>query len=154
VRNGFQLGSAMMHPPSCLRARHRVDLRRALRQRALGPALARVLAREDLTAARRAEHPLRLTFVEREREDRGLGLHAHVHARPARAAVLAAEEDTDVALEIRAGGQPDRLRIARRLANVAAVGLALRIQRLETTAGPVLALIRAAEESGAADREH
>src|SRR5438105_9523435 len=118
----------MVRPPSRLRARHGVDLRRALGQRELGPALARVLAREDLAAARRAEHALRLTLVEREREHRGLRLDAHVDTGPARAAVLAAEEHADVALEIRAGGQPDRLRIARRLANVAAVGLALRIE--------------------------
>src|SRR5262249_53545549 len=47
---------------------------------------------------------------------------------------------------------PDGLGIARDLANVAAVRLPLRVQGLEPPAGPVLAPIRAGEETGAADR--
>src|SRR5439155_18185330 len=63
-----------------LRAPHRVDLRRAFRQRPRRPALAAVLAREDFAAARRAEHALGLALVERERDHRGLRLDAHLHA--------------------------------------------------------------------------
>src|SRR4029077_16534426 len=45
------------------------------------------------------------------------------------------------------------LRIARNLADVAAVRLAFGIEGLEPGAGPVGAPVRAAEQAGAADRE-
>src|SRR5207237_3417767 len=57
----------------------------------------------------------------------------------------------DVALEIRAGGDPDGLGIPWDLADVAAVGLALGIERLEPGARPVVAPVRTGEEPGAAD---
>src|SRR2546426_9114165 len=132
---------------------HGVDLGGALGQRALDPAVAAVRAGEDLAAAGRREHALGLARVEGQREHRGARLHAHVDPAPAGAAVLAAEERAEVALEVRAGGDPDGPRIAGDFVDVAAVGLALGIQRLEPRARPVLALIRAAEEAGAADRE-
>src|SRR5262249_41628264 len=49
---------------------------------------------------------------------------------------------------------PDRLRITGDFADIATIRLALRIQRLESGARPVAALIRAREQAGAADREH
>src|SRR5882672_10597907 len=74
-------------------------------------------------------------------------------ARRPRAAVLAAEERAKVTLEVCATGHPDRPRLPGDLADVAAVRLALRIQRLEASARPVAARIRAAEEAGAPDGE-
>src|SRR5262249_2107140 len=84
------------------RTRHRVDLRGPRWQGALGPALAPVGAGEPLTAAARAVHPVRLARIEGDGEQRGLRLDAHVHAAPAGAAVGAAEEGADFALEVRA----------------------------------------------------
>src|SRR5262249_15239346 len=136
-----------------LRAAHSVDLGRPRRQRALDPALARVLAGEDLAAVRRAEHAPGLPRVEREREHGGLRIETHLRPGPAHAAVLAAEQGTDVALEVRAGRDPDGLGIARHLADVATVGLSLRVQRLDPRARPVRTLIGAGEESGAGDGE-
>src|SRR6266850_1378871 len=136
-----------------LRAPHRVNLRGAFGQWMCGPTLAAILAAEHLTAAGRAVHALGLPRVEGEREHRGPRLHAHVDFRPAHAAVLAAEQHADFALKVGARGHPDGLRIAGDLADVAAVGLPVGIQRLEPSAGPVFAAIRAAEETRAPDRE-
>src|SRR5207249_5575661 len=118
------------------------------RQGTLGPTLAAILTGEHLTTAARTVHAPGLPLVEGDGEDGGLGLDAHVHPSPAQAAVLAAEQDADVALEIRTCGHPDGLRIPRDLADITAVGLSLGIQRLEPRAGPVLALVRAAERAG------
>src|SRR5438045_9782881 len=104
---------------------------------ALGPALAAVRAGEHFTAARRGVHAPGLARVEGEREHGRPRLDAHVHKGPARAAVLAAEERAEVALEVRAAGHPDRPRLPGDLADVAAVRLALGIQRLEAMARPV-----------------
>src|SRR5437762_3255671 len=150
----FGLLGIVRLPTRPLRAPHRVDLCRPGGQRSFGPCLAAVLAGEHLAAARRAVHALGLSFVEGNGEHGGLRLEAHVHASPARAAVLAAEQDADVALEPRAGGQPDGLGIAWDLADVTTIRLTLRVQRLEPRARPVRALVRAGEESGAADRQH
>src|SRR5262245_12744002 len=120
----------------------------------LHPTPAAVLAGEYLAAAARAVHAAGLPLVEGDGEHRGLRLNAHVRPRPARAAVGGAEQGAAIALEVRAGGHPDRPRIARDLADVAAVCLTLGIQRLEAGTGPVLALVRAAEETGAADRQN
>src|SRR4029077_6599152 len=106
-----------------------------------------------LTAVGRAEHAPGLPRIEREREHGGLRLDAHLHPAPARAAVLAAKERADVALKIRARGHPDGLRIAGNLADVAAVGLALRVQRLDPRARPVRALVGAGEEARPRDGE-
>src|SRR5882672_4232313 len=133
--------------PSChdlLGAPHRVDLSRAFGQRTRYPALPAVLAAEHLAAAGGAVHAFGLPRVEGEREYRGPRLHAHVDFRPAHA---------DFALKVGARGHPDGLRIAGGLADVAAVGLPVGIQRLEPSAGPVFAAIRAAEETRAPDRE-
>src|SRR6266436_2866751 len=130
---------------------HGVDLRGPRRQWTLGPALANILTGEHLTTAGRTVHAPGLPLVEGDSEDGGLWLDAHVHPSPAQAAVLAAEQNADVALEIRTCGHPDGLRITRGLADIAAVGLSLGIQRLEPGAGPVLSPVRAAEEAGAAD---
>src|SRR5437899_4348005 len=130
---------------------HGVDLRGPRRQWTLGPALANILTGEHLTTAGRTVHAPGLPLVEGDSEDGGLWLDAHVYPSPAQAAVLAAEQDADVALEIRTCGHPDGLRIPRDLADITAVGLSLGIQRLEPRAGPVLALVRAAEQAGAAD---
>src|SRR5207249_6852095 len=97
---------------------HGVDLRGPFRQVTRGPALAAILAGEHLTAAGRTVHALRLPLVEGDGEHGGLRLDAHVHPGPARAAVGAAEQDAGVALEIRAGGHPDGLRITRDLTDV------------------------------------
>src|SRR5438552_7348252 len=137
-----------------LRAAHRVDLRGAFGQWTRTPALPAVLAGEHFAAAGRAEHAPGLPRVEGEREHRRLRLHAHVHPTPARAAVLAAEQHADLALKGRARGHPDRLRVARSLADIAAVRLSVGVERLESRAGPVLPPVRAAEQSGATDREH
>src|SRR5262245_8785319 len=136
-----------------LRAAHRVDLRGALRQRTRRPALAAVVAAEDLAAAGRAVHVPGLARVEGEREHRGARLHAHVDLCPAGAAVLAAEQHADLALEIRARGHPDRLRVAGSLADVAAIGLPVGVQGLEPRAGPVLAAVGARDPARAAHRE-
>src|SRR5262245_703178 len=136
------------------RTRHGVDLRGSGRQGTLGPALAAVGAGEHLPPGARAIHSLGLARIERHREHRRLRLEAHVHAAPARAAVRAAEERADFALEVRATGHPDGLRIAGDLSDVAAIRLPLRIQRLEPRARPVLALVRAGEQAGAPDGEH
>src|SRR5712691_2789431 len=130
---------------------HGVDLRGPLRQWTLGPALANILTGEHLTTAGRTVHAPGLPLVEGDGEDGGLWLDAHVHPSPAQAAVLAAEQNADVALEIRTGGDPDGLRITRDLADITAVGLSFGIQRLEPGAGPVLSPVRAAEQAGAAD---
>src|SRR2546426_5947272 len=130
---------------------HGVDLRGPLRQWTLGPALANILTGEHLTTAGRTVHAPGLPLVEGDGEDGGLWLDAHVHPSPAQAAVLAAEQNADVALEIRTGGDPDGLRITRDLADITAVGLSLGIQRLEPGAGPVLSPVRAIEQAGAAD---
>src|SRR5882724_8000175 len=134
-----------------LRAPHRVDLSRALGQWTRAPALAAVLAGEHFAAAGGAEHAPGLTRIEGEREHRGLRLHAHVHATPAHAAVLASEQHADLALKRGARGHPDRLRVAGSLADIAAVGLSVRIQGLEPPAGPVLAAVGAAEQAAAVD---
>src|SRR5438132_5261658 len=134
-----------------LGASHGIDLSGPRRQGSFGPALATILTGEHLAAAGRTVHPLRLSLVEGEGEHGGPGLHAHIHPSPARAAVSAAEQDADVALETSPGCHPDGLRIAWHLANITAVGLPLGIQRLEPGAGPVRALVRAAEQAGAAD---
>src|SRR5262249_49478215 len=126
-----------------LRARHGVDLRGARGQRALDPALATVLAREDLATVGRAEHPPGLPLVERQRNRGVFRIEPHLHPAPARTAFLAAEERAHVALEVRARRNPDSLRIARHLADVTAVGLSLRVQRLDPRARPVAALIGA-----------
>src|SRR5205809_7045558 len=139
-------------PP--LRTRHRVDLSGACRQRSFRPVLTAIVTGEHLAAAGRAEHALGLALVEGEREHRALGLHAHVHAREARAAVLAAEQHAEVALETRARGHPDGLRITGDFADITAIRLALRVQRVEPRGGPVRALIAAGEEPGAADGQH
>src|SRR5262245_7371789 len=73
-------------------ARHGVDLRGAGGQGTGRPALAAVLAGEDLAAAARTVHAPGLARVERDREHRGPGLDAHVHPGPAGAAVGAAEQ--------------------------------------------------------------
>src|SRR5262249_34841284 len=135
-------------------AGHRVDLSGVRRQRPRRPDLAAVLACEYLAGAARAVHAPGLPLVERDREHRRLGFHAHVDARPARPAVAALEQRAQVALEIRATGHPDGPRIAGHLADVAAIRLPLGIERLESRAGPVHALIRAAKQAGAPDREH
>src|SRR5215470_18122029 len=127
-----------------LRALHGVDLRGALGQRTLRPALPRVLAGEYLAATGGAVHSSGLPWVEGDGEDGGLRLHAHLHARPGGATVLAAEQNAELALEARAGRHPDGPRIAGDLTDVAAVGLPLGVQRLEPSAGPVLAAICAA----------
>src|SRR5262249_48007646 len=137
-----------------LHARHGVDLRGARGQRALDPALATVLAGEDLATVGRAEHAPGLALVERQGEHGGLRIEAHLHPAPARTAVLAAEERADVALEVRARRDPDSLGIARHLADVAAVGLSLRVQRLDPRARPVAALIGADEETRPRDGEN
>src|SRR4030095_3612463 len=120
----------------------------------LDPALAAVLAGEDLAAAARAVHALGLPLVEGDGEHGGARLEAHVHPLPAHAAVLAAEQRAEVALEVGARRDPDRLGIAGHLADVPAVGLVLHVQRLEPGAGPVPALIHADEEAGTTDCEH
>src|SRR2546426_6166658 len=130
---------------------HGVNLRGPRRQGSLGPVLATILTGEHFTAVGRTVHAPGLPLVEGDGEDGGLWLDAHVHPSPAQAAVLAAEQDADVALEIRTCGHPDGLRITRDLADITAVGLSLGIQRLEPGAGPVLAPVRAAEQAGAAD---
>src|SRR5262249_49790164 len=117
------------------------------------PALAAVLAAEDLAAAGRAVHVPGPARVEGEREHRGLRLHAHVDLRPAGAAVLAAEQHADLALERRARGDPDGLRVAGSFANVAAVRLSVGVQGLEPRVGPVLAAVGARKQARAADRE-
>src|SRR2546421_12508599 len=116
----------------------------------LGPALTAVGAGEDFTTAGRRVHVPGLARVEGEGEQRAPRLDAHVHPAPARAAVLAAEQRTELAREIRAGGHPDRLRITRHFTDVTAVRLALGVQRLEPGARPVLAPVRAAEQARAA----
>src|SRR5262249_31382081 len=78
----------------------------------------------------------------------------HIDAAPGGTTVRAAVQRADVALEVRAGGDPDGLRIAGHLADVATVGLPLGVERLEPRAGPVLASIGAGEEAGARDGEH
>src|SRR6185369_16641682 len=123
-------------PP--LGAAHRVDLRRALGQGTRGPALPRVLAAEHLASAGGAVHASGLARIEGQGEHRGPRLHAHDHPRPARTAVLAAEQRADLALEVRAAGDPDGARVAGRLADVAAIGLPVGIEGLEPRAGPVL----------------
>src|SRR5882724_5160371 len=70
---------------------------------------------------------------------------------PALAAVLASEQHADLALKRGARGHPDRLRVAGSLADIAAVGLSVRIQGLEPPAGPVLAAVGAAEQAAAVD---
>src|ERR671923_2212708 len=92
--------------------RHGVDLRGALGQGMLAPAVAPVRTGENLAAAGRAVHVLGLARVEGQREYRAPGLDAHVDTAPGGAAVLAAEQRAEVALEVRAGGHPDRPRIA------------------------------------------
>src|SRR5438067_2407742 len=126
-------------PP--LRTRHRVDLSGACRQRSFRPVLTAIVTGEHLAAAGSAEHALGLALIEGEREHRALGLHAHVHAREARAAVLAAEQHAEVALEAGAGGHPDGFRIAGDFADLTAIRLSFRVERLESGAGPVRALI-------------
>src|SRR5918996_3037123 len=130
---------------------HGVDLRGPRRQGPIGPAHAAILTGKHLAAAGRTEHPLRLPLVEGDGEDGGPGLDAHVHPRPARAAVPAAEQHADVALEIRPRGHPDGLRITWDFADIAAIGLSLGVQRFEPGAGPVPALVRAAEQASPAD---
>src|SRR6266481_3904093 len=144
--------AARWRQPLASGARHRVDLRGALGEVALRPALAAVLAGEDFTDGGRAVHALGLSRIEGDGEHRGLGLDAHVDLGPARAAVSAAEQRAHVALEIGARGQPDGLGIAGDLADVAAVRLPLDVQRLDPGARPVLAPVGAAEQTGAADR--
>src|SRR5215470_5606057 len=130
---------------------HGVNLRRALRQRTLGPGLAAILTGEYLTSGGRTVHTLGTPLVKGNGEHGAPWLDAHVHPSPVQAAVGAAEQDTDVAFEARAGGDPDGLRISWNLADVATVGLSPGIQGLESGAGPVLALVRAAEQPSAAD---
>src|SRR5215472_16542785 len=132
---------------------HRVDLRGPFRQWTRSPAPAAVLAREDLAAIRRAVHSLSLPWVEREREHGGLRLDAHVHAGPAGAAVGALVQRAHVALEIRAGCHPHGARITGHLADVATIRLSFLIHGVEPGARPVLALVLAVEQAGAADRE-
>src|SRR5262252_2380576 len=136
-----------------LRALHGIDLRGALGQRTLRPALPGVLAGEHLAATGGAVHSSRLPWVEGDGEDGGLWLDAHLHPRPSGSTVLAAEQNAELALEARACRHPDGPRIAGNLADIAAVGLPLGIQRLEPRAGPVLTPIHAAEEAGPADGE-
>src|SRR5262249_35791393 len=118
-----------------------------------GPAPAAMGAGEHFPAAGRAVHALGQARIERDAEHRRLRLEPHVHPAPGRAAVRAAEQGAELALEVRAAGHPDGLGIARDLADVTAIRLALRVERLEPRARPVLALIGAAEEAGAADGE-
>src|SRR5262249_61601166 len=82
-----------------LRALHGIDLRGALGQRTLRPALAGVLAGEHLAATGGAVHSPGLPRVEGDGEDGGLRLHAHLHPRPGGPAVLAAEQNAEPALE-------------------------------------------------------
>src|SRR5713101_5072654 len=130
---------------------HGINLRDPRRQGTRGPTLAAILTGEHLATAGRTVHAPGLPLVEGDAEDGGLWLDAHVHPRLAHATVLAAEQDADVALEIRTCGHADGLRITGDLADITAVGLSLGIQRFEPGAGPVLAPVRAAEEAGAAD---
>src|SRR5215470_11160592 len=134
-------------------ALHGVDLRGTLGQRTLRPALTGVLAGEHLAATGGTVHSPRLPRVEGDGEDGGLRLHAHLHPRPGGAAVLAPEQNAQLALEARAGRHPDGPRLAGNLADITAVGLSLGVQRLEPRTGPVLAPIRAAEEARPADGE-
>src|SRR5713101_6221419 len=126
---------------------HGINLHGPRRQGARGPALAAISTGEHLTTAGRTVHAPGLPLVEGDAEDGGLWLDAHVHPSPAHATVLAAEQDADVALEIRTCGHPDGLRITRDLADITAVGLSLGIQRFEPGAGPVLAAVGAADDT-------
>src|SRR5262249_13007825 len=141
-------------PPRASGARHRIDLGGPFRQVAFSPVVAAILAPERLASTGRAVHALGLALVERDREHRALRLDTHLDARPRRAAVGALEQHADLALEARACRDPDRLGIARRFADVAAIGLTFGIQRLEVRARPVPAAIRATEQTGATDRQH
>src|SRR6266850_388318 len=126
---------------------HGVDLRGSGGQGTRGPTLAAVLAGEHLAAAGRAVHAPGLSLVEGDGEHGGLWLDAHVDSSPAHAAVLAAEQDADVALEVRTRGHPDGLWITRDFADITAVGLSLGIQRLEPGARPVLAPVEAPDDT-------
>src|SRR5580658_9820155 len=123
----------------------RVDLRSPGRRLVRGPALTAVLAAVDLTAIGGAGHQPRPVLVEGEGEHGVRRLDAHVDLGPSVAAV---------ALEIAARRDKYFARIARDLANVAAVDLALFIHRFQRDVAPVVAPVIAAEHSGAADAEH
>src|SRR5262245_35615237 len=129
-------------------ARHRVDLRGALRQVTVDPVLTAILAEEHLAHGGRAVHAPGLALVEGEGEDGGLGLDPHVHPPPARPTVRAAVEGAELALEVRTGGHPDGPGVARHLANVAAVRLPLGVQGLEPGTRPVPGALRADEPDG------
>src|SRR5260370_14690102 len=109
---------------------HGGSRRGALRKVTHAPALAAILRGENVPAGGRTVHTLGTPLVKGNGEHSALWLDAHVHPSPVQAAVGAAEQDTDVALEARTCGDPDGLRIPLHLADVAAVGLSPGTQRL------------------------
>src|SRR5262249_21498588 len=77
--------------PAPLGTGHGVDLRGTFRQVPLGPALAAILAGEDLSTTSGAVHALGLPLVEGNGKHGGFGLDVHLHPPPGQAAVGAAK---------------------------------------------------------------
>ena len=73
---------------------------------------------------------------------------------PGVAAVAAVQQHAAIALEIAAGRHEQLARIARHLADVTAIDLALGVQRLQLHVPPMVAAVGAAEHAGPADAEH
>ncbi len=117
-----------------------------------GPGLAAVAAAVDLAAIGGAGHVGRPTLVEGQREHRVRRLQPHIDAGPAVAAVGALQQHADIALEAGTRRDPELARIARDLADVAAIDLPLWVHRLERHGPPVVAAIGAVEHAGPADR--
>jgi hypothetical protein len=79
---------------------------------------------------------------------------ADIDLRPAVATIAAAQQYAEVADKTRAGRAPQMPRVARHLADVAAVDLPLHVERLQRHMRPVVAAVGAAPHPGAGDAEH
>src|SRR6266849_361466 len=119
-------------------AGQRVNLAAAGRRRLRGPTFAGIGAGPDLAAVRGARHQRRLPLVEGKLEHRVRHLVADIDTVPVVAAVAAVQQGAGLALEARPRRHPDVTRVARYLANVAAIDVTLRVERFQRHVLPVV----------------
>src|ERR1700693_54557 len=146
--------SPALSSPSGSAAGQGIDLRAAGRRRLRRPGLAGIEAGPHLAAVGGAGHAARLAFIEGDLEHRVRHWAADIDLRPAVAAIAAAQQYAEVADKTRAGRAPQMPRVARHLADVAAVYLPLHVERLQRHMRPVVAAVGAAPHHGAGDAEH
>jgi hypothetical protein len=118
------------------------------------PAFPAIEAAVNIAAIRRTGHPVWLALIEGQSKH-GMGrLQAHFDADPGLAPIRASLQNAKITLEIQSSGHPKLSRIAGHLVNIAAIDLALGIDRLQRHVAPVISPVRAVEHTGSPDPDH